>query len=43
MIKILGEGGGGADKNGMSNFIFSPSTFYFATTPEKNHQGASLI
>ena len=42
MIKILG-GVGGPDKNGMSNFIFSRSTFYFETTPEKNHQGASLF
>ena len=33
--------GGGADKNGMSNFIFSPSTFYFALppliAPKENH------
>ena len=28
----MGKGGGEADKNGMSNFIFSP-TFYFAPPP----------
>ena len=33
--------GGGADKNGMSNFIFSTPTFYFAPPPLQlvtNHQ-----
>ena len=33
VIEMLGWGRGGeADKNGMSNFIFSP-TFYFAPPP----------
>ena len=29
----MGKGGGGADKDEMLNFIFSPLTFYFAQPP----------